>query len=229
MTAVSRNVYFNLLDDIISKYNNTYHNSIKMNSIDVESNFYFEDNFDFNESDPIFQVGDHVKISKYRKMFGKWCKFLSLTKSKNTVLWTYVVNNVNGEEIIETFYGKELQKTNIKESWIEGYKLYVKWKGYNNSFNSWIDKKTLYKMSQYFPKPYNSFRGNINVKVAFLIMRLNITGIDTFKLASESDFASVITEIYELDAEKLKTTPVDLSKLGNVVNNKVAKKLCIIN
>ena len=42
-----------------------------MNSIDVESNFYFEDNFDFNESDPIFQVGDHVKISKYRKMFGK--------------------------------------------------------------------------------------------------------------------------------------------------------------
>ena len=60
-------------------------------------------------------------------------------------------------------------------------------------------------------------------------MRLNITGIDTFKLASESDFASVITEIYELDAEKLKTTPVDLSKLGNVVNNKVAKKLCIIN
>ena len=54
MTAVSRNVYFNLLDDIISKYNNTYHNSIKMNSIDVESNFYFEDNFDFNESDPIF-------------------------------------------------------------------------------------------------------------------------------------------------------------------------------
>ena len=71
MTAVSRNVYFNLLDDIISKYNNTYHNSIKMNSIDVESNFYFEDNFDFNESDPIFQVGDHVKISKYRKMFGK--------------------------------------------------------------------------------------------------------------------------------------------------------------
>ena len=71
MTAVSRNVYFNLLDDIISKYNNTYHNSIKMNSIDVESNFYFEDNFDFNESDPIFQVGDHVKISIYRKMFGK--------------------------------------------------------------------------------------------------------------------------------------------------------------
>ena len=146
-----------------------------------------------------------------------------------------MVNNVNGEEIIETFYGKELQKTNIKESCIErlieikGYKLYVKWKGYNNSFNSWIDKKTLYKMSQYFPKPYNSFRGNINVKVAFLIMRLNITGIDTFKLASESDFASVITEIYELDAEKLKTTPVDLSKLGNVVNNKVAKKLCIIN
>ena len=60
-----------------------------------------------------------------------------------------MVNNVNGDEIIETFYGKELQQTNIKESWIEklierkGYKLYVKWKGYNNSFNSWIDKKDI--------------------------------------------------------------------------------------
>ena len=44
-------------------------------------------------------------------------------------------------------------------------KLYVKWKGYDNSFNSWIDKKTLYKMSQYFPKPCRSFGGNINIKI----------------------------------------------------------------
>ena len=58
-------------------------------------------------------------------------------------------NNLNGEEIIGTFYEKELQKTNQKEFRIEkvikkkGNKLYVKWKGYNNSFNSWIDKKEL--------------------------------------------------------------------------------------
>ena len=72
-----------------------------------------------------------------------------ISKNKNTVPWTYVINDVNGEEIIGTFYKKELQNTNQKEFRIEkilkkkGDKLYVKWKGYDNSFNSWIDKKDL--------------------------------------------------------------------------------------
>ena len=67
---------------------------------------------------------------------------------KNTVSWTYVINDLDGEEIIGTFYEKELQKANQKEFRVEkvikknGNKLYVKWKGYDNSFNSWIDKKT---------------------------------------------------------------------------------------
>ena len=61
---------------------------------------------------------------------------------KNTAPWTSVINDLNGEEIIGTFYEKELQKTNQKEFRIEkvirrkGDKLYVKWKGYDNSFNS---------------------------------------------------------------------------------------------
>ena len=65
--------------------------------------------------------------------------------------WTYVISNLNGEEIARSFYEKELQKTYQKEFRIEkvikrkGNKLYVKWKGYNNSFNSWIDKKDLIK------------------------------------------------------------------------------------
>ena len=69
-----------------------------------------------------------------------------INRIKNTVPWTYVINDFNGEEIISTFYEKELQRTNQKEFRIEktikrkGNKLYVKWKGYNNSFNSWIDK-----------------------------------------------------------------------------------------
>ena len=69
-----------------------------------------------------------------------------------------------------SFYEEELQKTNQKEFRIEKVikrkdnKLYVKWKGYNNSFNSWIDKKGSYKMSQYFP-PYRSFGGNIKVEL----------------------------------------------------------------
>ena len=72
-----------------------------------------------------------------------------IKKIKNTVLWTYVNNDLNGEEIIGTLYEKKLQKTNQKEFRIEkvinkkGNKLYVKWKGYDNSFNSWIDKNDL--------------------------------------------------------------------------------------
>ena len=70
---------------------------------------------------------------------------------KNTVPWTYVINDLNGEEIIGTFYEKELQKTNQQEFKIEkvinkkGDNLYVKWKGYGSSFNDWYDKKDLIK------------------------------------------------------------------------------------
>ena len=73
-------------------------------------------------------------------------KPLLLVKLK-TIPWTYVLNDLNGEEIIGTFYEMELQKTNQKEFRIEkvikrkGDKLYVQWKGYDSSFNSWIDKK----------------------------------------------------------------------------------------
>ena len=72
-----------------------------------------------------------------------------IKKIKNTVPWTYVINDLNGEEIIGTFYEKELQGTNQQKFRIEkvikrkGDKLYVKWKGYDNSFNSWIDKKDI--------------------------------------------------------------------------------------
>ena len=72
-----------------------------------------------------------------------------ISKIKNAVPWTYFINDLNGEESIGEFYEKELQKTNQKEIRIEkvikrkGEKLYVKWKDYDNSFNSWIDKKDL--------------------------------------------------------------------------------------
>ena len=70
-------------------------------------------------------------------------------KVKNTLPWAYVITDLNGEEIVETFYEKELQKTNQKEFRVEKLikrkddKLYVKWKGYDSSFNSWIDKKDI--------------------------------------------------------------------------------------
>ena len=65
--------------------------------------------------------------------------------------WTYEISDLNEEEIVGSFYEKELQKTDQKEFRIEkvirkkGNKLYVKWKGYDRSFNSWIDKKDLIK------------------------------------------------------------------------------------
>ena len=112
---------------------------------------YIDFEKDVNDEDPKFKVGDYVRSSKCKNIFAKGyipnCSVIS--KIKNTVPWTYIINDLNGEEIIESFYEKELQKTNQKEFRIKkvlkrkGDKLYVKWKGYNNSFNSWIDKKDL--------------------------------------------------------------------------------------
>ena len=105
-------------------------------------------------------IGDHVRTSKYKNIFAKgytpnWSEDVFVIKKvKNTVPWTYIINDLNGEEIIGTFYEKELQKTNQKEFRIEkvikrkGDKLYVKWKGYDSSFNSWIDKQDLNKINQ---------------------------------------------------------------------------------
>ena len=85
-----------------------------------------------------------------------------IKKVKNTVPWTYVNSDLKGEEIVGTFYEKELQKTNKKEFRIEkvikkkGDKLCVIWKGCNDSFNSWIDKKNIVYMSEYFPESKSS-------------------------------------------------------------------------
>ena len=155
MTMVPKNVYIDKLDDIVSEYNNTYHRTIKMKPVHVKDNTYIDFKKEINDKDPKSKVGDHVRISKYKNIFAKeytpnWSEeIFVIRKVKNTVPWTYIINNLNGEEIIGTFYQKELQKTNQKEFTIEkvikrkGDKLYVKWKGYNNSFNSWIDKKDI--------------------------------------------------------------------------------------
>ena len=155
MTAISKNVCIDKLDDIVKEYNNTYHTSIKMKPVDVKDNTYIDVKRETNDKNPKFKVGDHARISKYKTIFAKGYmpngseEVFIIKKVKNTVPWTYVINDLNGEEIIGTFYEKELQKTNQQEFRIDkvikrkGDKLYVKWKGYNNSFNSWIDKKDI--------------------------------------------------------------------------------------
>ena len=155
MTSISKNVYINKLDDIVNKYNNTKHRTTKMKPIDVIDNTYIEFGKEVNDNDPKFKIGDHVRISKYKNIFAKgytpnWSeRFFVIKTIKNTVPWTNVIDDLNGEEITGTFYEKELQKIDQQEFRIEkvikkkGDKLFVKWKGYDNSFNSWIDKKIL--------------------------------------------------------------------------------------
>ena len=134
---------------------NTCHRTIKIKPVDVNDNTYIDFNKEVNDKDPKFKVGDHVRISKYKNIFAKgytpnWSEEVFVViKIKNTVPWTYVINDLNGEEIIGTFDEKELKKNNQQDFRIEkiikrkGDKLYVKWKDYNNSFNSWVDKKDL--------------------------------------------------------------------------------------
>ena len=114
MTSVSKNVYINKLDDIVNEYNNTYHRTIKMKPVDVKDNTYIDFKKEVNDKDPKFKVGDHVRISKYKNIFAKgytpnWSEEVFVIKKvKNTVPWTYVINGLNDEEIIGTFYEKEL-------------------------------------------------------------------------------------------------------------------------
>ena len=119
MTAISKNIYFNVLDDIVNKYNNTVHRTIKMKLIDVTDDYYAEYNEDpSNKKNPKFKVGHNVRISKYKNIFAKgytpnWSEeVFVINKIKNTVPWTYAISDLNGEEITRSFYEKELQKTN---------------------------------------------------------------------------------------------------------------------
>ena len=116
MAAISKNVYFDVLDDIVDKYNNTFHRTIKMKPIDVTDYSYAEYNVDFNEKNPKFKVGDHVRISKYKNIFAtgygpNWSEeVFVVSKIKNIVPWIYVINHLSGEEITGSFYEKELRK-----------------------------------------------------------------------------------------------------------------------
>ena len=119
MTAISKNVYFDVLDDIVNKYNNTVHRTIKMKPIEVMDDYYAEYNensmeLHSNKKKPKFNVGDNVRVSKYQNIFGKgYTPTLSeevfvINKIKNTVPWTYAISDLNGKEITGSFYEKEL-------------------------------------------------------------------------------------------------------------------------
>ena len=144
MTAISQNVYIDKLDEIVNEYNNRYHRTIKMKPVDVKDNIYIDFKNEVNDKNPKFKVGDHVRLSKYKNIFAKGYTpsqsedVFVIKKVKNIVPWTYVITDLNGEEITGTFYEKELHRTNQQEFRIEKVirgkrdKLHVMWKGYDS-------------------------------------------------------------------------------------------------
>ena len=112
MTATGKNVYYDVLDDVVNKDNNTNHSTIKMKPIDVKNNkiVYIDEH---NEKDNKFKVGDRVRISRYKNVFAKgyspnWSSEIFIVdKINDTVPYTYNLKDLNDEEIIGSFYDKE--------------------------------------------------------------------------------------------------------------------------
>ena len=132
-----------IIDEIVDKYNKTYR-TIKMKLDDIKVSTYFYQGVKHNKKDPKFKVSDHVRISKYKNIFAEgytpdWSeKVFVITKVQNTVPWIYIISDLIDEEIVGTFYEKELQKASQKEFRNEEViktksdKLYIKWKGHDN-------------------------------------------------------------------------------------------------
>ena len=112
MITIGKNVYFNVLDDIVKEYNNTVHSSIKIKPKDVTDDNFIEYVSESNKKDPKFKVGGHVTISKYKNAFAKgytpnWSEeYFVVNKVQNTVPWTCLINDLNGEELKGSFYEK---------------------------------------------------------------------------------------------------------------------------
>ena len=117
MTATGKNIYYDVLDDVVN--NNTKHSTIKLKAIDVRDNnkrVYIDEH---NEKDSKFKVGDRVRISRHKNIFAKgyapnWSSEIFIVdKINDTVPYTYNLKDLNDEEIIGSFYDKELQKTEL--------------------------------------------------------------------------------------------------------------------
>ena len=196
MTATGKNVYYDVLDDAVNKYNNTKQSTIKMKPKDIKNDnkrVYIDEH---NEKDSRFKVGDRARISKFKNIFAKgytpnWSiEIFIVNKIDDTVPYTYNIKDLNDEEIIGSFYDRY--------------------------------KRVYYKMS-YYP-PYKSSSNNIKVKLdltnyATKTDLKNITHADMSSFASKTNLAALKTKVDKIDVDKLKATPVDLVKLTNAAEN----------
>ena len=128
MTATGKNVYCDVLDDVVNEYNNTKHDTIKMKPKDVKNDtaelsaiarnnkVYIDEH---NEKSARYNVGDRVRIFKFKNIFAKgytpnWSREIFIVnKINDTVPYTYNLKYLNDEEIIGSFYDRELQKTKL--------------------------------------------------------------------------------------------------------------------
>ena len=120
MTATGKNVYYDVLDDVVNEYNNTKHNTIKMKPKDVKNDnkrVYIDEHN--KKKNARYNVGDRVRISKFKNIFAKgytpnWSKEIFIVnKINDTVPYSYNPKDLNDEEFLGSFYDRELQKTKL--------------------------------------------------------------------------------------------------------------------
>lgn len=161
-TAKNTRKWIDVLDKLIKNYNNSYHRSIKMTPLEaskeenenlVYNNLYTEK----NKNKPKYEIGDRVRISKYKKEFKKGYlptfteEIFIISDVLKTDPITYRIKDLNNEDVKGTFYEKELVKYDKKDEIYKiekiirkkGNKYLVKWLGYPEDFNSWVDEKDI--------------------------------------------------------------------------------------
>ena len=162
-TENNNTIFYNILDELVNNYNNKYHSTIKMTPIEGSKkvnenkikNIY---NFEKTKKPGKFKIGDRVRLSLEKNIFEKsyetnWTEeIFEIYDIKYSNVPCYYLKDLNNEKLDGTFYEQELQKTKQDDLYtIEKIlktnkdKIYVKWRGYDNSFNSWINKNTVTK------------------------------------------------------------------------------------
>ena len=162
-TENNNTIFYNILDELVNNYNNKYHSTVKMTPIEASKkinenkikNIY---NFEKTKKPGKFKIGDRVRISLEKNIFEKsyetnWTEeIFEIYDIKYSNVPYYYLKDLNNEKLDGTFYEQELQKTKQDDLYTREKilktnkdKIYVKWRGYDNSFNSWIDKNTVTK------------------------------------------------------------------------------------
>ena len=161
-TENNNTIFYNIIDKLVNEYNNKCHRTIKMTPVEASKKINenkIKQIYNFEKTNKIakFKIGDHVRISLNKNIFEKsyetnWTEEIFVIYDiKYSNVPYYYLKDLNDEKLDGTFYEQELQKTNLTLYVIEKIiktkndKLFVKWRGYNNSFNFWINKKDVIK------------------------------------------------------------------------------------